>query len=300
MSMLPAKILLAVDGSEEAESAARAGIELSEKTGSELHVIYVAPVPGIFYVYVPEAPEQLREIAEREGRKTLDDQLEKIRGMGGEVTEAHLEAGTPDAEIVRLGEEIGAGLLVVGSRGVGSLRRTLMGSVSESTVHHAHCPVLVARWREEGDAGILGSRILVAVDGSEESGMAVEAATELAVSTGAELHVVHALPTEPSMPYPYPYAKERWEASMEQAKKDARAFVEKRAGQVEAETGVVARAHLRLGRPDREIVRLSEELDAGMLVLGSRGLGGVKRALMGSVSDSVVRHAHSSVLVVRQ
>lgn len=300
MSMFPTKVLSAVDGSEEAETAARASIELSERTGSELHVVYVAPVPGIFYVYMPEAPDQLREIAEREGRGTLDDQLEKIRALGGEVAEAHLGAGPPGLEIVRSGEEIDAGLIVVGSRGIGSLQRVLLGSASESTVHHAHCPVLVVRPQGEGEVSVLGDKILVAVDGSEEAEMAVQVATELAGATGAELHIIHALHVEPPMPYPYPYAKERWEESLEKAKKEARVFVEEQAENAEAKTGIVAQAHFRLGLPDREIVRLGEELDAGLLIMGSRGLGGFKRALMGSVSDSVVRHAHSSVLVVRQ
>jgi nucleotide-binding universal stress UspA family protein len=66
------------------------------------------------------------------------------------------------------------------------------------------------------------------------------------------------------------------------------------------ETGVdVAEAHLRTGEPERKIVALSEELRAGLIVMGSRGLGGVRQALMGSVSDSVVRHVHCPVLVVR-
>ena len=61
----------------------------------------------------------------------------------------------------------------------------------------------------------------------------------------------------------------------------------------------VAEAHLRRGRADEEVIVLAEELGADLIVMGSRGLGGVKRALMGSVSDSVVRHAHCPVLVVR-
>jgi nucleotide-binding universal stress UspA family protein len=59
-------------------------------------------------------------------------------------------------------------------------------------------------------------------------------------------------------------------------------------------------AHLVFGKPDQEILKLGEELNAGLTVTGSRGLGGVRRALMGSVSDSVVRHAHCPVLVVRR
>jgi len=54
-----------------------------------------------------------------------------------------------------------------------------------------------------------------------------------------------------------------------------------------------------MGNPAAEIVELAEELGVGLVVVGSRGLGGVRRALMGSVSDSVVRHAHCPVLVVR-
>ena len=54
------------------------------------------------------------------------------------------------------------------------------------------------------------------------------------------------------------------------------------------------------GPKDQAIVRLSEELGVGLIVMGSRGLGGLRRALMGSVSDSVVRHAHRPVLVVRK
>jgi nucleotide-binding universal stress UspA family protein len=57
---------------------------------------------------------------------------------------------------------------------------------------------------------------------------------------------------------------------------------------------------MRLGRPDKEIVALSEEIGAELIVMGSRGQGGIRRALMGSVSESVVRHAHCPVLVVRK
>jgi nucleotide-binding universal stress UspA family protein len=64
--------------------------------------------------------------------------------------------------------------------------------------------------------------------------------------------------------------------------------------------GEVTGTHAAIGRPDAEIVRHAEELAAGLIVLGSRGLGPLRRAAMGSVSDSVVRHAHGPVLVVRE
>jgi len=89
--------------------------------------------------------EKMRESVEEEAKTRLEEQVEKIREAGGDVVEAHARVGRPDEEIVYLAEEIGAGLVVLGSRGLGSLRRVLMGSVSGSVVRHAHCPVLVVR-----------------------------------------------------------------------------------------------------------------------------------------------------------
>ena len=281
-------------------------MDLAEKTGSELHVVHASPMPGIHATperaaYAPEpAFQELRGIAEREGQKTLDEQTRKIEEAGGKVAQAHLRVGRSDEEIVGLAEEIGAGLVVMGSRGYGPLRRVLMGSVSDSVVRHAYCPVLVVRPRDRQERGILDGRILLAVDGSKEASAAARVSAELAKSTGSELHVTFGMPTEPQAPYPHPLAGERWDWSLEQAEQDARSFVEEQAKRIEAEEEVTTQAHLRLGHPDHEIIKLGEELDAALIVMGSRGLGGVRRALMGSVSDSVVRHAHSSVLIVRE
>ena len=72
--------------------------------------------------------------------------MEKVREAGGTVAQIHLRTGKAAAEIVDLAEELGTGLVVVGSRGLG---RALMGSVSDSVVRHAHCPVLVVRREAE-------------------------------------------------------------------------------------------------------------------------------------------------------
>lgn len=240
-------------------------------------------------------------MAERIGFRTPNEQLQRIEEVGGEVTEGHIGVGRPDAEIVRVGEEIGAGLVVIGSRGLDVKRRALLGSVPESTVHHAHCPVLVVKPQEDEES-FPGNKILVATDYSDEARMAVETAVELADATDSKLHLVHALPIEPPTAFPYPYdrqATERWEVYVKQAKKKARSFVEEQAEGIESESGVSVRPHLRFGRPGHEILELHEELDAGLVIVGSRGLSGTRRVSMGSVSDAVVRRAPSSVLVVR-
>ena len=91
----------------------------------------------------------------------------------------------------------------------------------------------------------------------------------------------------------------RHEIDLERAEGASRKFLEERAKRLEDGGAVVAGLHLRTGNPDHEIGGLAEELDVGLILLGSWGLGGVRRALLGSVSDSLVRHAHCSVLVVR-
>jgi len=296
-------VLLATDGSRESTRAAHLAVTLSEKLGTELHVVHVGPaleeyINPELVIPEPEFWDTLREHAEEEAKPKLDEQVQKIREAGGEVSEAHVRVGLPDAEIVGLAEELEARLVVLGSRGLGPLKRVLMGSVSDSVVRHAHCPVLVVRG-DGREREYPPGRILLATDGSEEAETAARAAVEIATATGSELHILFALFVDETLPYPHPYARERWEASVERAKRRAREFVDEQAERIEDEGGRVKDAHLAFGTPEQEIVKLGEELDAGLIVLGSRGQGGIRRALMGSVSESVVRHAHCPVLVVR-
>ena len=68
-----------------------------------------------------------------------------IRESGAQDIQGHLEFGMPDTAIVEMAEELGTGLIVMGSRGLGGVRRALLGSISDSVVRHAHCPVLIVR-----------------------------------------------------------------------------------------------------------------------------------------------------------
>ena len=148
MSIFPTKILLATDGSAEAESAAQVASELADKTGSELHVVYVEVVPYSAQYSAAAAVGYDRELYEKikeEARETLRKLTWQVKLAGAAVAEDHLRMGAPDEEIVGLAEAIGAGLIVMGSRGRGGLKRAMMGSVSDSVVRHAHCPVLVVR-----------------------------------------------------------------------------------------------------------------------------------------------------------
>ena len=154
MSIFPAKILVATDGSKEAELAATTAADLAQKTGSELHVVHgfgIAPIgPPVYPEAIDLQGEALEveteeRISEQRAQEVLEAEVEKIRSAGSTVAQGHLIEGRVAPEIVALAEEIGAGLIVMGSRGRGGIRRALMGSVSDSVVRHAHCPVMVVR-----------------------------------------------------------------------------------------------------------------------------------------------------------
>jgi nucleotide-binding universal stress UspA family protein len=141
MSIFPTKILLATDGSKDAWLATNTAIGIAMVTSSELHIVNVEVV----------APALLRPLdveptrAEKEARRVLDEEIRNIENVGGTVTESHLRMGAAVQEIVNLAQGLEVGLIAVGSRGRSRIKRALMGSVSDSLVRHAHCPVLVGR-----------------------------------------------------------------------------------------------------------------------------------------------------------
>jgi nucleotide-binding universal stress UspA family protein len=146
---------------------------------------------------------------------------------------------------------------------------------------------------------VFPTTILLATDGSEEGKLATQAATELSSETGSEVHVVYVLPAPAQLIGHHLLSGEARESALAGAERDAETFLKEQAEQITSNGGKVAETHFRSGDPDKEILRTAESLGVGLIVIGSRGLGALSRALMGSVSDSVVKHPHSPVLVVR-
>ena len=160
MSIFPTRILLATDGSPHAELAAQTAVDLARSTGSRLHVVVVGRTFSqvVYNEYYTET-EAGREAIRREAQEILDEQVRKIEKAGGTVAIAHLKMGERrDEAIVHLAEDIGAGLIVMGTRGYGGLKRALLGNVADSVVRHAHCPVLVVRPQNGADDHLAGWR----------------------------------------------------------------------------------------------------------------------------------------------
>jgi nucleotide-binding universal stress UspA family protein len=142
VSIFPTKILLATDGSKDAELAATTAADLANSTNSELHVATVAGGRA----YNTEVPEEVEDLKQK-AQQVVEEQKKKVEEAGGKVADTPVRVVSEHRAqaIVEVAEELGCGLIVMGSRGLGGIRRALMGSVSDTVVRHAHCPVLIVR-----------------------------------------------------------------------------------------------------------------------------------------------------------
>ncbi len=174
-NVFPARILVATDGSEDALLAAQAAIDLSNRTVAELHVVHAwqdlrpPTLPAMAINEYAQAYEQWKQ----EAGELLDKETERLREAGGTVSGAHLREGRPAEEINNLAKELDVGLVIIGSRGLGAMKRLVMGSVSEGVVHLAPCPTLVVRG---GERAWPPRRLIIGDDASEEARRAGELA----------------------------------------------------------------------------------------------------------------------------
>jgi nucleotide-binding universal stress UspA family protein len=154
MSIFPTRILLAIDGSEEAELAALRAVDLADATHSELHVVHVGVVPRFLVSYPGTLgyERRLYDQIEEESRQLLRELSWRVKVVGGTVAGTHLRMGAVDLEIVALAKELGADLIVMGCRGHRGIRRAIEGSISDAVIRHAPCPVLVVRSHESAEA----------------------------------------------------------------------------------------------------------------------------------------------------
>ena len=291
----PTTILLATDGSKDAELAATAAIDLSKRTRAELHAAH-AWMPLPHFAHPSLVPERYHPPYEEGARRVLDEQVGRIERAGGTVAEAHLVEGRPADAILDLAERIGADLVVVGTRGLGPVKRLLVGSVSLGVVHHADRPVLVVR----GGAGSWPPvRVVIGEDLSEDARGAAGLGVTLGKLLGVETLLVHTYESLPPHPEKLPRDdRELYEVMVEKYLGHAEPALGARAAELEDAYGMRPRVRLLTGDGARVLSEVAEEGGGtGLLVVGSRGLGAGGRMLMGSVSTKVLMAARGPVLV---
>jgi nucleotide-binding universal stress UspA family protein len=243
-------------------------------------------------VRFPKVAEQLRQQAREEIQKVLHEQVERIRGSGVEVAKAHLRTGEPDGGIVGLSEEIGAGLIVMGSRGLGPVGRLLLGSVCEGVVHDARDPVLVAR----GEEAWPPQRLIIGDDGSAAARGAGELAARIGRLFGARGVIVHAYLEMPEIDAKVRAFDPR---AADDALGRAERTLEGRARELEEVLGSHPRPEIAVGDAAHVLLEEAGEGDEkrALIAVGSRELGRVGRMRLGSTSTKVLRAARGPVLV---
>jgi len=143
------------------------------------------------------------------------------------------------------------------------------------------------------------TRILVAVDGFKETSWAVRAAVESAGGTGSGLHIVHVVPTVPELAYLHLAAKEGIEDFQEWRRLKGLEVLDRRVRQIHEDLGgTVAASHYREGKPEEEIVRLSNEIDAGLIIMGGRRQTRLERMFGANLAEKVLRRAGRPVLIL--
>lgn len=293
MADFPTKILLATDGSDDAVLAARAAADLSRETGSELHVVHAwrADVPRAYAVAMPGTRYRWYE---QQAERLLTQQAEHIEGTGGRVNEAHLLQGQAADEITGLASELNVGLVVMGSQGLGTVKRLVVGSVSESVVRGASWPVLLLRG---GAQAWPPGRVVIGEDFSEEAMKAAKLASSIGGLFGAQALLIHAHPL-------LGLAQKGRVFGATETNKEVRGAgkaLEVLALKLERVLGRDLQTKTVAGDAVDCILNAAEEDGKPALIaVGSRGLGTLDRLTLGSVSAEVMRTAVGPVLIYRQ
>jgi nucleotide-binding universal stress UspA family protein len=288
-------ILTAVDFSESSNCALEAAIDLAKLFSADLQVVHAfePPLP-LFSSYGLALPPAFISEGQDVVARKLEKSCQKAAAAGLRVM-PHLDSAPAAEAIVGRAKEIGADLVVMGTRGHTGLKHVLLGSVAEHTVRDGPCAVLTVKG---GDSAAMETidKIIVAVDFSEHADRALDAAIEFAKQFGAELHLIHALDVRIPMMTPYEVVIPT--AFIEQARGAVRSKLEVLV-QKAATEGVTATSHMTEAPAASAIVELAEELGADLVVMGTRGHTGLKHVLLGSVAERTLRHAPCSVLTVK-
>jgi len=284
-------ILVAIDGSESALRAAHWAAAEASRRGRGLSIVHAYDWPLPNYGPAIVDPAVLHESVVSTAQTTLAAAVAAVTEAAPELPVA--------AEIVRgpavtalLGLSRRAELLVLGSRGLGGFSGLLVGSVAVALVAHGHCPVVVVR----GDPSAPGAPVVVGIDGSPASEMALALAFDEAASRGCDLVAVHTW-TDTTVPFGLGGGHGQaldWTPLAEQAEK---LLVESLTGWHEKYPGVTVRRVVERDRPASAL--LDAGRDAQLLVVGSRGRGGFTGLTLGSVSQALIHHASCPVMIAR-
>ena len=275
------KLLVGYDGSDGGRDALELTRVLAEATGASPLVVSVlpyGPLPIPYEILEEEEAERLRPLQEEAKRRLGSLEIE-TRVFGG---------GTPAGVINDLAEREQVETIVVGSPHRGPVGRALIGSVADGLLHGAPCEVIAAPRGFAAEEHGPFRTIAVAYDGSEEAKAALKRAETLALACRAEIVVYTVSPPPTVVPGAAGYTPAM--------PPEAGPIVTRTVKSVDERLAATGR--VLSGPPAAAIAEACEEAGADLLVVGSRGYGPVRRALLGSVSTQLLHKAPCPVLVV--
>ena len=291
------RIVIAVDGSDEARRAARRGLELARAVEAEVTVVSVVERKTLRLTETAEEKRQLRE----RGEEALAE-IETLAAEVGHAVRTELLEGKPAAQIREHVATTDAELLVVGRQGRTGLGRRLLGGVTEQLLHRSDVPVLVVPDGDhDGEAVSDWSDILITTDGSENAEMAVPHGIGVAERCASTVHVLNVVDLQAAggvfdaggLDRAF---IERLETRGEEAVDRVASDIEESTPALSVETAVERTTSFDGAAAGVEAYVETNGID--LVVLGSHGRSNLKRQLLGSVASTVLRTVDVPVLVV--
>ena len=276
------KIIVGHDLHSGGEDALALGAEIARATGARLVVAGVFPIGALPHGFEAGWAEEEARVAK---------EIQRIADGVGAEAEA-FPSGSPASGLHGLAEEIAADLVIIGSSRHGKLGQILAGNVGLGLLHGAPCAVAIAPRGYAERAPDDLSAIVVGVDGSHESGLALEDAVELADLSGATLRVV-AVAQEPAVVFGEGATMVGYKELREAVEEERREQLDEALGSIKK--GVTAEGGLIVGDPAEKLAQAAGA--DSLLIVGSRAYGPLRRVLLGSVSTALMRTAPCPVLV---
>jgi nucleotide-binding universal stress UspA family protein len=297
------RILCPVDFSEFSEHAFEHAVAIARWYKSAVTVLHVVDVRLQTPDVPPLAPIALAPTAlTLTAHDQITSELQRLVAAAAATdiaVETVVRDGRPDTVILELAAVLPADLLAMGTHGRSGFDRLVMGSVTEKVLRKAACPVLSVppRSRDESRAPVALKSILCPVDFSESSMEALQCAVSLAEESDGRLTVLHV--ADALSPHDLPVYELQNVAEF-QAECDRR-LRQRLANFVPgaARAYCTIEEHVTSGKPWREILRIAQELQAELIVIGVRGRSGADVMLFGSTTHHVVRQATRPVLTIR-
>lgn len=289
------RILFATDGSATADVALDLLLSLPLRPSDHVTVLAV-PVHSYSGVGIDGTGVFFAEIADEEAataRRLAGTIRDKISAKGVPV-KARIDEGPAAQTIIEVARAEGAGVIVMGSRGLGRIAAAVLGSTAQAVSRHSPIPVLVARERREAPR-----RILIAADGSDDAYVAIRTFAGLPLPKKLEVTLLHVLPDRATPAARADVTAEELQATVERCDREDALDILSRAGKLLPE-GISVRMELERGRPAERILDVAAGSGSDLIVVGARGVAlRGEGFLQGSTTDHLLESAHCAILVAR-